>query len=79
MWSVQFPRVKLGLLTMLIQEPSLPTVRSRCQPFSEGAFTRRVDSPKPRGLENYLNLISQRAKIQGFVVYVPLLPITQFV
>lgn len=29
------------------------------------------DSTRPKGLESYLNLISQRAKIQGFIVYVP--------
>ncbi|KAG6373470.1 hypothetical protein JVT61DRAFT_6623 [Boletus reticuloceps] len=27
------------------------------------------NSPTPRGLENYQNLISQRAKIQGFIVF----------
>ncbi|KAG9315327.1 hypothetical protein JVU11DRAFT_4469 [Chiua virens] len=27
------------------------------------------NSPTPRGLQNYMNLISQRAKIQGFVVF----------
>lgn len=28
------------------------------------------DAPKPKGLQGYLSLISQRAKIQGFIVYV---------
>jgi hypothetical protein len=27
------------------------------------------DAPKPKGLQGYLNLISQRGKLQGFIVY----------
>ena len=30
-----------------------------------------IDAAKPRGLQNYLTLISQRAKIQGFIMCVP--------
>lgn len=33
----------------------------------------------PRGLQNYLNVIAQRAKVQGFVLNVPSLPAPQFV
>lgn len=38
--------------------------------FSERALTPGIDAPKPKGLQSYLNLISQRAKIQGFIVSV---------
>lgn len=30
-----------------------------------------LDDPQPKGLKGYLTLIAQRAKMQGFIVYVP--------
>lgn len=40
---------------------------------------RRPDSPTPRGHQNDLNVIARRAKIQGFILYVPSLSAPQFV
>ncbi|KAF8442345.1 alcohol dehydrogenase [Boletus edulis BED1] len=37
--------------------------------LNQNARIALCDSPTPRGLENYQNLISQRAKIQGFIVF----------
>lgn len=57
----------------LLQVLSLGTVRCAC---SHGAHDSHpyADSAKPYGITSYLNLISQRATIQGFIVYVPNLP-----
>jgi hypothetical protein len=49
------------------------------QPFQSQTLTfGSTDMTKPPGLTNYLALISQRAKIEGFIVYIPSLPFYPF-
>ena len=64
----RYRNYKVGLPTMFRQGPFLNTVRGIVLRWLASSDYARLDALKPKGISSYMNLISQRAKIQGFVV-----------
>lgn len=66
----QSPKRELTCLLFCVQAPSRTIVSSFAAAVQEAVNQGVLADGKPKGLTGYLNLISQRATIQGFLMYV---------
>jgi NADPH:quinone reductase-like Zn-dependent oxidoreductase len=61
----------VDMLTLVDDVPQVPspiTVRSLLSGCRVVLKSHVTDNPKPKGLSSYMNLITQRAKIEGFIM-----------